>query len=193
MEYLTALDKHRKEWGKYLNKMGANPLDIEDIIQDSYLRVYQGGYGDRVLKDNGTVNKTYFWCILHTMFIANVKAKKKANNVDFGDVEGILKADEHHELKEAATNVVFDKMHSEIAKLDKKGKYPFNKELFTLYVYENKSMRGIRDEVGISLSSVFTTLKNCKAQLSEELEEDFEDLLNEDYELILQNDEKTRR
>jgi RNA polymerase sigma factor (sigma-70 family) len=193
MDYLEALDKHRKEWIKYVRKMGANPLDIEDIIQDSYLRVYQGGYGDRVLKDNGTVNKTYFWCILHTMFIANVKAKKKANNVDFGDVEGVLKADEHHELKEAATNVVLDKMHSEITKLDKRGKYPFNQELFTLYVYENKSMRGIRDEVGISLSSVFTTLKNCKAQLSEELKEDFEDLLNEDYELILQNDEKARR
>jgi len=192
MEYLKALDKHRKEWVKYLRKMGATS-DVEDIIQDSYLRVYQGGYGGRVIKDNGNVNKTYFWCILHTMFIASVKAKNKAKSVDFEGVKGILKAEEAQDLKEAATNVVFAKMYSEIAKLDKEGKYPFNKELFELYVYENMSMRGIRDEVGISLTSVFTTIKNCKAQLSRELTEDLEDLLNEDYELILQNDEKTRR
>jgi predicted DNA-binding protein YlxM (UPF0122 family) len=45
-------------------------------------------------------------------------------------------------------------------------------------------MREIAEETDISLTSIFNTLKNCKERLKEAIGEDFEDYLNEDFELI---------
>ena len=56
--------------------------------------------------------------------------------------------------------------------------------LFNLYKDSGKSMRTITKETGISTSSIFNTLKNCKDIIREEIGEDYEDYLNEDYELI---------
>ena len=45
-------------------------------------------------------------------------------------------------------------------------------------------MRTLSKETGISTSSIFTTLKKCKDAIREEVAEDYQDYLNEEYELI---------
>jgi predicted DNA-binding protein YlxM (UPF0122 family) len=57
-------------------------------------------------------------------------------------------------------------------------------KLFNLYRESNLSMREIAEETDISLTSIFNTLKNCKERLREAIGEDFQDYLNEDFELI---------
>jgi hypothetical protein len=60
----------------------------------------------------------------------------------------------------------------------------YDKMLFELYKDTGKSMRDIESDTGISLSSIFCTLKNCKESLKENVKEDYEDFINKDYELI---------
>ena len=49
---------------------------------------------------------------------------------------------------------------------------------------EKKSMRQLAKEIDISLTTVFWTIKRCKQRLLESIGEDYEDYLNNDYELI---------
>jgi hypothetical protein len=45
-------------------------------------------------------------------------------------------------------------------------------------------MRDIAKDSGISLTSIFNTLKNCKERLKEGVGEDYEDFSNNDFDLI---------
>ena len=45
-------------------------------------------------------------------------------------------------------------------------------------------MRKLASETGISLTSIFTTIKNCKNRIKENIGEDYQDYNNKDYELI---------
>jgi hypothetical protein len=45
-------------------------------------------------------------------------------------------------------------------------------------------MRKIEAEVGIGLRSVWQTINNCKKRLNEAIGEDWQDYINEDFELI---------
>jgi len=56
--------------------------------------------------------------------------------------------------------------------------------LFKHYFDSGMSMRELADETRISTSSIFQTIKYCKGKLKENLNEDYEDYKNEDYELI---------
>ena len=58
------------------------------------------------------------------------------------------------------------------------------KELFELYKNTNKSLRQISTEINISVSSIFNTIKMCKRRIKNNIEEDYIDFLNKDYELI---------
>lgn len=45
-------------------------------------------------------------------------------------------------------------------------------------------MRDLAEETNISLTSIFITLKNCKDRLRDNVSEDYEDFINEDFDLI---------
>ena len=60
----------------------------------------------------------------------------------------------------------------------------YDKLLFETYVKDSRSMRGLSSDTHISLTSIFTTLRNCKNRIRENVGEDFLDYMNEDYELI---------
>jgi predicted DNA-binding protein YlxM (UPF0122 family) len=60
----------------------------------------------------------------------------------------------------------------------------YDSMLFKVYKEGNASMRDIAKDSGISLTSIFNTLKNCKERLKEEVGEDYTDFTNQDYDLI---------
>ena len=100
MHYLAKLDKHRKEWGKYLSTMGAN--HTEDLIQDMYLRVDRYKLEDKVIKDDGTVNKTYIWYVLRTVWLAKYHYDKKFSPVDIDKVTMYVESEGFDPNKEEA-------------------------------------------------------------------------------------------
>ena len=182
MQYLSELDKHREEWKKYLFKMGATS-HVEDIIQEMYLRTVQYNLESKVIKPNGDVNKTYIWYILRTAWMEYLKESGKVSKVELDSVLPMLSSEDYDVSREQAIDIFTDKIYASIENLDSEG-YPYNKELFTTYVESGLSMRKLSAETGISTASIFNTLKKCKDQLKNELGEDYEDILNKEYELI---------
>ena len=60
----------------------------------------------------------------------------------------------------------------------------YDKMLFEIYRNEKTSMRKIAAKSNISLSSIFNTLKSWKKKIKDNVGEDWQDYLNEDFELL---------
>lgn len=181
MQWLSKVSEHHDEYIKYVRKMGATS-HAEDIVQEMYLLLNKYKCEKKVIRDNGTVNKSYIWRTLYNLFILYKRNSKKFTMVDI-DEHQYLFDEQPNELKEEAYEKIITKIESHLNELDDNG-YPYNKELFKMYVNTGLSMRGISRETNISLRSIFYTLSKCKEELSQEIREDFEDYKNEEYERI---------
>jgi len=62
--------------------------------------------------------------------------------------------------------------------------HKYDKILSEKYFKSDYSLREIADGTGISLTSIFNTIKNNKKILREKFKEDYEDFKNGDYNLI---------
>ncbi len=60
----------------------------------------------------------------------------------------------------------------------------YDQKLFRIYRDEQKSIRQISNETGISVKSIFCTLKYCKERIRQSVGEDYADFLNKEFELI---------
>ncbi len=163
--------------------MGAES-NIDDIIQDSYLRVDYYNLENKIVKDGGKVNKTYFWCVLHTVWLNSVKVDNRMRSVHIDELVNTIPTDKENNLFEGASESLFKKLYSEIDNLDNEGEYPYNKEMLMLYVNSGLSMRGIRDKTNIGLSSIYNTISKCRKQIEKAIGEDFNNLITENYEEI---------
>ena len=56
--------------------------------------------------------------------------------------------------------------------------YWYDRKMFELYYRTDMSMRDISSETNITLSSIFNTLSNVKAQIRQKLEEDYKEYKN---------------
>tara|TARA_R110002110_G_scaffold241601_1_gene457964 strand:+ start:86 stop:634 length:549 start_codon:yes stop_codon:yes gene_type:complete len=182
MEWLNKVAKHHKEYIKYVHKMG-NTSHAEDLVQECYLRLVQYDCGHKVIREDGTVNKTYVWRVLSNLFKSYKNSSSKFNFIQVEECTGIETEQPKNEQEEAYERIM-QKLFKELSKLDRDNKYNYNEELFTLYASSAMSMRCISSITKISLTSIFNTINNCREQLSDELREDIEDFNNGDYELI---------
>ena len=181
MEWIGNVAKHHKEYVRYVNRMGAT-LYAEDIVQQAYLRLYKYSSAEKVIREDGTVNKTYVWRVLFSEWSIFYKESQRFEKVSI-DFNEDLVYDEYDPEKERAFEEIRYRMYSAICDLDEEG-FPYNKELLMLYAQSGMSMRCLSSTTGISLTSIFNTLKNCKELLSVELREDLEDYNNGQYHLI---------
>ena len=60
----------------------------------------------------------------------------------------------------------------------------YNRKLFKPYSTTDLSIRKIAANTSISWVSIYNTLKNCKKDIKEKLNEDWDDLKNKDYDRI---------
>ena len=170
------LCKHHKEWVSIVKNFGENNY-AEDIVQEMYVRVHNSNAGEKVIV-NGEPNRAYIWRILKNTFITYQKQKAGVHKVDIETVL-FLTAEETEETLHLALNTIQEKIEAEMYRW-----HTYDKRLFEVHVLENRSMRTIEAGTNISLKSIFNTIKNCKTRLRNEIGEDYEDLINEEYERI---------
>lgn len=175
MDALKILAEHHKEWVKIVRSFGEQDL-AEDVVQDVYIRIVKYNYEDRMLKD-GKPNIALMWMMLRNRaFEINKTGSVQFLSLD--EVRGI--ADEDSELeKHEALERLHLKIHEEMESW-----HWYDSMLFKVYKEGNASMRDIAKDTGISLTSIFNTIKNCKERLRENVGEDYEDYNNQDYDLI---------
>lgn len=175
MNWIELVSKHHKEYVKTIQSFGEY-FYAEDLVQEMYIRLLTKNKEPQVII-NGQVNRYYIFLTLRSLFVDFYRQKSKVIKVDISEILTLQQIDEIEEHE--AFGKLVDKVNQET-----KQWHLYDKLLFDLYKNTDKSMRDISNETTISLRSVFKTLKSCKIRLKENVGEDFEDYVNQDYELI---------
>ena len=174
--WATILCKHHKEWVSIVKNFGEYNY-AEDIVQEMYVRVHNSNAGDKVVV-NGEPNRAYIWSILKNTFITYQKQKAKVHKVEINSLVHLSSEDTDIDYHNAL-NTIQENIETEMYRW-----HTYDRKLFEVHVQDHKSMRTIAAGTDISLKSIFNTIKNCKQRLRNEVGEDYEDLINGDYERI---------
>ena len=202
MDWFKIVSKRHDEYLKIVTSFpeNQNNEDIQDIVQDAYIEISKlgeskckegdkrvnGKYKDlpicqKVLNDdgNGDVNMFFIWIILKRVSMAHLKKKRKEAKYFQRLGEGFDKSDKYEGENEQAFSLLMNNVEQEMESW-----HWYDKLLFETYIKDDRSMRGLSEDTKISLTSIFTTLRNCKNRIQENVGEDFLDYINKDYELI---------
>ena len=186
MEWLAKVAEHHKTYITWVNKWGEYDY-AEDLVQEMYLKLHKYNLESKLFRD-GKLSKPYVWFVLRSVYGDFYKSKKLIDKVRIGEGFEI-------EYENTDTNS-FNALENLLEKIeDEKTKWHwYDVMMFDIYMKnkgtthnrsgEGISMRQLAKETGISLISIFQTIKNCKARLNDNVLEDYEDYLNGDYERI---------
>jgi len=181
MDWLSDASKNHKEYVSYIKKMGYTS-HAEDLVQEMYLRLHKYKHAIKFNKD-GSVPKSYIYRILYNLFIDYKNSGKKFKFIEISDCKEIKNRTSDIDRIMAFEKIV-NSIEEGIENLDPPNKYPYNKELLSLYIESAMSMRQISALTGISLTSIHWTIKNCREQIKEDVGETLQDYINQDYERI---------
>ena len=152
--------------------------DASEAVQNMYLKI--GRFADeRIVKDDGDLNRSYVFLTLRSCCFDLLKKRNEYNN----DREV-----EHYDSEDTGGYTdkqrAFDVLMDNIEYYAKENWVWYDRTLFMLYKDTPFSLRGLAQETGISWMSIHSTIHRLKAEIKEEFSEDWEDYINEDYELI---------
>ena len=200
MDWFETLSLKHTEFLRMVKLFPENETNnnAEDIVQDAYIELSELGTKkhkegdkrinqkykdkptcDRVLTESGEVNMVYMWITLKRVSMNALKKRIKKSEYIIRLGEGFEKSGEEEAENEQAFSLLMNKVEDEMNEW-----HWYDKLLFETYVKDSRSMRGLSSDTHISLTSIFTTLRNCKNRIRENVGEDFLDYMHEDYELI---------
>ena len=182
---LDLIAKYHKHWVKVVKGYGEYTY-AEDIVQEMYLRVSRYADKSKLITD-GELNGGYIRFVLMTMAYDFHKQKKRASKVCLEDTYELVQ--EVNE-EDKGYGKFLDRLDKELATWEE-----FERNMFKLYIgtYRTQnikthglkiSIRKFSAESGISIMTIFKTLKRCKKRIKQNLSEDWEDYINKDYERI---------
>lgn len=175
-QWLVKVAEYHQDWIKVVQSFGEYEV-AEDIVQESYIALYKYADADKLIDENGKVRKGYVYFTLRSLFYQYYNKKKKVNKVD---VDGCWELFDDSNIEE-------HKAYNEICLLideEIKDWNWYDRKLFKLYRDTDLSMRDIAKETGISLISIFHSLKNHKAFLKEKFMKQYQDYITNDYNSI---------
>jgi RNA polymerase sigma factor (sigma-70 family) len=177
MKWLSKVAEHHEDYLRMVRALGEDFL-AEDIVQEMYIKLIKYCTPKKILRQDGQVNKSYVYFVLRNLFLDYQKEKNKHRKVNIDKIKPIGVEYEYIEETEAFTSVI-EKIDSEVETW-----HWYDQMLFELYRESGKSIRKLSKETRISTSSIFQTLKYCKNEIKINVGEDYEDFINEDYELL---------
>jgi DNA-directed RNA polymerase specialized sigma subunit len=116
------------------------------------------------------------WILLRN---TTYRANKTASNDLSIEVVRDLSVEEFELIKHESLDNIYERIEIEISTWDW-----YDQKMWKIYKDEGKSMRKISEETGISLMSIFRTIKFCKDRIRQSVGEDYTDFLNNEFELI---------
>ena len=168
-QWLSIISEHHKEWVGIVKSFGSH--DAEDIVQEMYLRVYTYTKPEKIVH-NGILNKGFIWFTLRNLYLTNCK------QTSLQDLP-IHIEQESTEEEVVALNKLYDKIDEVLQE-----QHWYDEKLFKIYTTTKLSIRDIAKETNISSKSIFNTIKNCREKIVSQVEEDYIDFKNGEFELI---------
>ncbi len=175
--YIERVAEFQKDWlGIAATYVGDS--NASEAVQEMYIKIEKHA-DERIIKEDGTINRSYVFLTLRSCCFNFLKAQKKANNdreVEDYDSES---TGEYGDKEKA-----FDRLVANIESYGNAKWAWYDRTLFMLYMKNPFSIRKLAEETGISWMSIHGTVKRLKEEVKAEFWEDWEDYANEDYELI---------
>ena len=178
---LEKLAENHTLWIKMVINMGCDKHIAEDIVQSMYLRIHRLVTDEKkIMYNDDEVNRFFIYVTLKNMFVDFVKARNKYTFFEYMETDDIEEGLEDIEFdeQEAFHNLV-DSMSSEIMSWER-----YDIILSQLYFKTDLSLRDIANGSGISLMSIYNSVKNYKNILNNKFMDDYQDYVNGDYHLI---------
>jgi hypothetical protein len=175
MEELSVLYKHHEDWVKIALSFGCKYLS-EDVVHDVYVRIVDAGYLDKIVV-NGEPNVALIWIMIRNRSFQVIKGESKYFS-PYDDLKNVANDYDSKEEK-GALELIYLQIEKEIGTW-----HWYDSMLFNVYKEGNLSMRKIAKDSGISLTSIFNTLKVCKKRIKDRIGEDYQDYINRDFDLI---------
>lgn len=186
---LEMLAVHHAEYIKMARAIAGNNNEVfnyaEDFVQEAYLRLarYEDLF-DKIVNTKGKVSKGYMFFVLRSIIVNAIKKKSNlkfnylGSQYDFEETYNFI--DEGVDRDKEGLEAIEQKMYSIV----KEGSKWFDYSLFKTYLETGKSFRTIAEESGIGIRTIYLSIKRSKMLIAEKLHEDYQDFLNDQYELI---------
>lgn len=172
MNSLNEISKRHDEFIQIVKTFGCN-VDPNDVVQEMYIRLHNHleRYPDK------EINLFYCWTTLRNIFFDMYKTDTRYCDKDIQDFHYLEEEEQTEEQQ--AYHLIQQKTIEVVNRL-----HYFDIKLFEIYSKEKTSIRKLSNETMIGQRTIFDSLKRTKEIIKEELQEDYEDYKNEDYELI---------
>lgn len=172
---LVEVAKYHKEWLDVVKSLGGDSYS-EDIVQEMYLKITKYTNPQTILS-NGILNKGYIYftlkSILYTYFKEKARVTKLSDNCLY-NIRAI-----YNDERNQADEIISDKIEAEINTW-----HWYDKEIFNRYRNNATTYRDIANQTTIHWVSIYRVIKRLKEKLKDKIGEDYEDYINQDYELI---------
>lgn len=174
---LDVLAKDQAKWRSMVKAMGCPEYLVGDIVQEMYIKLSTVKDPRKILFTDDSANQFYVYLTLRSVYLDEIKKEGVYVTAEDADVEFMS---EHSDMdKELGWDRLHKRITQEIMNLG-----PYGARLCTVYFKTDQSIRQISEESGISPTSIFHSQKQYKKILKENLEEDYQDYCNRDYDKI---------
>ncbi len=179
---LEKLAENHDLWVSMVVGMGCNESLAQDITQEMYIRMYRLVKDEnKIMYSDDEVNKFFVYVTLKNMYYTYLRINNRHKFFEYQEFDsfesddGLYNEEVDDEFEEAFNNFT-SSIYSEISTW-----HPYNSKLASIYLKSSLSLRAISKDTGISLTSIFNSVKNYKKALREKFKEDYQDLINEDF------------
>lgn len=180
---LEKLAENHKIWLNMVLGFGADYDLAQDIVQSFYLRMHKYVKDeDRIMYNDEEVNRFFCYVTLKNMYKTYMNAANKFHFFEIREDDVIdeeLRDFAFDEAMETAFERLIGKISDEMNSWHK-----YDKILSEKYLKSDYSLRDIANGSGISLTSIFNSMRENKRILRDKFGEDWEDFKNGDYNLI---------
>lgn len=179
---LDILAKNHKIWVRMALSFGCDMDEAQDLVQEFYLRMHKYIKDPaKIMYNDDEVNRFFVYVTLKNMYKSYRVAQAKYKFFDIWEEEGVedFKEEVFDHNMDAAFERLINKIESEMD-----GWHRYDKILSEKYLKTDYSLREIADGTGISLTSIFNSMRANKKILKEKFSEDYQDFKNGDYNLI---------
>ena len=173
---IEILAENHKKYVSIIKRFGEH-FYAEDLVQETYLMLYKWSTPDKYIKD-GKPNDAYVWLCLRNSFLLYQREKRKATKLSLDSIQELSSNETNKEYFESLEKI------DTLVQNEVDSWHWYDAKMYKLHVENKMPMRTIEEETGISLRSIFETLKVCKQRLKTAVGEDYTDLINNDFERI---------
>jgi hypothetical protein len=149
------LVKRHRHWINIVRKFGELTY-AEDIVQEAYIKI---------LEMDKNINEAYFYYTIRSLTM-NLHSKKIIKVEFTKEIEYLITEYDSEDLIIESTKPYFDYIST--------WDY-YDQMLFSVYLKKGISMRKMSRESGISFTSIYNTIRNCKNKLQLWAKENYKD------------------